>query len=60
MDLIDVDDAERSALVAELASAAVGLGELDPAVDDLDRLSELLVGSFASWDGRVEGGSSGS
>jgi lipoate-protein ligase A len=60
MDLIDVDDAERSALVAELASAAVGLGELDPAVDDLDRLSELLVGSFAGWDGRVEGGSSGS
>jgi lipoate-protein ligase A len=50
MDLMDVDDVQRVALVAELASAAVGLGELDPAVDDLGRVRDLLVACFADWE----------
>jgi lipoate-protein ligase A len=50
MDLIDVEDMERATIVAELSSAAVGLGELEPAVDDLARLRDLLVGSFPDWE----------
>jgi hypothetical protein len=50
MDLIDVEDMERATIVAELSSAAVGLGELEPPVDDLARLRDLLVGSFPDWE----------
>jgi lipoate-protein ligase A len=51
MQLLDVDDTERASLVAELGGAAVGLGELEVALDDLDRVGRTLVASFDGWPG---------
>jgi lipoate-protein ligase A len=50
LDLIAVDDLQRTAMVVDLASVAVGLGELDPAVEDIGRLWDRLVGSFPDWE----------
>ena len=49
MQLLDVDDTERASLVAELGAAAVGVGELEAALDDLDRVGRTLVASFDGW-----------
>jgi lipoate---protein ligase len=56
--LLDVDDVARAALVSDLASAAVGVEELEPAVDDMEALGRALLASFDSWaDGVPSGGS---
>jgi hypothetical protein len=58
MELLDVDDVARASLVADLASAALGVGELEPAVDDLEGLGRALLASFDSWaEGGAPGGS---
>ena len=49
MQLLDVDDAARAPLVSDLASAALGVGELEPAVDDMEALGRALLASFDGW-----------
>ncbi len=49
--LLDVDDTERASLVSELGAAGVGVGELEAALDDLDRVGLTLVASFDRWPG---------
>jgi lipoate---protein ligase len=51
MQLLDLDDAEQASLVSELGAAAVGLGELEPPLDDLDRVGRALATSFDGWPG---------
>ena len=49
VELFDLDDPTRALLVDELASAAVGLSEVEPALGDLGRLREVLMTSFPSF-----------
>jgi lipoate-protein ligase A len=53
VELLDIDDVARAALVADLRSAALGVGELEPAVDDMEALGHALVESFDGWGDRV-------
>jgi lipoate---protein ligase len=49
MEMLDVADEERASLVSELGAAALGVGELEPAVDDLRELADALLASFGDW-----------
>jgi lipoate-protein ligase A len=60
MALLDVDDIEREAIVSDLASAAVGVGELKPAVRDLEALGQALLSSFEGWTAEGGGAPAGS
>jgi lipoate-protein ligase A len=51
IELFVVDDAGRVSLVSDLAAAALGVGELAPAVDNLDELCDALIASFDNWSG---------
>ncbi|HEX3332928.1 MAG TPA: hypothetical protein VHS57_01215 [Acidimicrobiales bacterium] len=55
LELMNIDEHSRAELARYLAQVAVGLGELEPPVLDLDRLRELLLGSFPSFGGPAEG-----
>lgn len=46
LDLLAFDDATRSALADELRDVAVGVGALRPAMSDLARVRERLLGVF--------------
>jgi lipoate---protein ligase len=60
--LVHVDEDERDELARQLAPLAVGLAELDPPVADLERVRELLLGSFPGFGLRPgpDGGTPGS
>jgi lipoate-protein ligase A len=60
--LLHVDEDERDELARRLAPMAVGLAELDPPVADLERVRELLLGSFPRFGVRPasDGGAPGS
>jgi lipoate-protein ligase A len=60
MALLDVDDTERGAIVSDLASSAVGVGELQPAARDLEALGQALLSSFDGWTAVGGGASAGS
>lgn len=47
--LLDVDRARAPGMTAALEAVAVGLGETDPPVGDLDALAEALTASFATF-----------
>jgi lipoate-protein ligase A len=60
--LVNVDEDERDELARQLAPMAVGLAELDPPVAELERVRELLLGSFPGFGLRpgADGGTPGS
>ncbi len=47
--LVDCDDDVRDGLARDLGPLAVGLAELDPPVVEIERVRDLLLGSFASF-----------
>lgn len=47
--LLHCDDDVSTVLARDLAPLAVGLAELDPPVAELERVRDLLLGSFASF-----------
>jgi hypothetical protein len=51
MTLIDIDDTARASVVSDLRGAALGVGELHPAVRDLGVLAHALLASFDGWTG---------
>jgi lipoate---protein ligase len=57
--VMEVDETGRAGLARDLAPLAVGLGDLDPPVTDLEGVRTALLGSFPSF-GTPSGGGSGS
>ena len=51
LELMHIDEHSRAELARHLSEVAVGVRELEPAVQDLSRLREQLLGSFSSLDG---------
>ena len=49
IDLFDIDDATRGRLAEDAASAAIGLAEVEPALEDLGQLRDALLASFSSF-----------
>ncbi len=49
LELLDLDERERVDLARDLRPVAVGLGELEPALDDLTQVRERLFGSFPAY-----------
>jgi lipoate-protein ligase A len=51
MELLDVDDLARASVVSDLRAAALGVGELEPAISDIAVLARALLASFDGWTG---------
>jgi lipoate---protein ligase len=49
LELLDVHEHLRSAMAGDLTAVAVGLSELEPAIEDLRRVREHLLASFGGF-----------
>ncbi len=49
LELVDVGEPVRAELADDLRLVALGLSELEPAVGDLGRVRDLLLGSFPTF-----------